>query len=758
MNGRFFSALSVILSAFCLISFTASTFAEDKTEPVKVDASESDQNVTVGNVDADQFGVHVRAENGHTAFVRAEKVRAEFVPDLYNAALYVFSSGNGSLADVQTKTLAAEKDESNNYGANVRVMDGARAIVNTGIVTGDIGFEINAEGKNSSVLANTGDLNVRQYGLLFHSSKNAEIEVNTGNIHAIADGIFNPYFPMAESGGKVRITAKNVVSDYDFGIGGFVSGPDSELSLKTDDVSAEVIGMDLSAQTHGKVIAETGNVTVSSTSDTPFYTRRSAGGHSSGDGSSLHFKINGSVSLSEAGNSTEENLNQQPSEGVFAASSDAGYTVINIEKGVTVKAEKTQPVICGIRAENAGGTVIVTTGSNVSANVPNTQKAYGLYIDNSASRASRSLLPINPPDYEKYPDPITPKDAFTPKKAVESKTEITIDGDLSGTAYGLYLEPGEDIIADVLVTGTISGGTAGILVSEDTTEKSFDLTVWSIIPNSDGCTAVKTDGSCAKDAEASIKYIIKVSSSQSNYILTDQNGNPLEKSHGYPVAKTGDTVCCHTTSSINDVGNTTGFERGNCKTVLQGGTIMFFIDKVPAVDFYRILDREGRLPATGFPTHTASQLALRPEGLVYGSTGLTLQIPSLDVIEPIVTVPKTDGIYPVEWLENAVGLLENSSVPGKGFAVLTGHNHLNDTSAGPFLFLSTLEENDRILVTDKTGNVQTFRVYGNHRIAPDAFNTLADELTERTLLLVTCEDESADGGYLYRRVILAEEM
>lgn len=755
MFGKFINTVLRLFAVVSLIGTFSKAAAEDVTAPVYVDASESDQNVTVGNVDAEHFGVHVRAENGHTAFVSAENVRAEFVENQYNAALYVFASGSGSLANVKTNNLTAEKDESNNFGANVRVINGAQAVVNTGTVTGDIGFEINAEGDNSSVLANTGDMNISQYGLLFQSSQNAEIEVNTGNIHAKADGIFNPYLAMAESGGKVRVTSQNVISENDFGIGGFVSGTDSELSLKTNDISAEMIGMDLSSQSQGKVIAETGNVTVNSTSNTPFYTRRSVGGHSSGAGSSLEFKINGSVTLSEAGNSTEENLNQQPSEGVLAASSDAGNTVINIEKGVTVKAEKTQADVSGIRAENAGGTVIVSVGSNVSAVVPNSQKAYGLYIENNASRESENLLPVTPADYDHYP--ITPEDAFS-KAVTENRTEISIQGDLSGSAYGLYLEPGADAIADVLVTGTISGGNAGILAGEGAAEESFDLTVWSISPNSEGFVAVNTDGSCAEELEASIKYIIKVNGEQNGARLTDQDGNPLATSHGYPVARAGETVCLHTVSSSDSGNMTAERQTANCKTVPSGGAVSFVASTVPVIDFYPILDRDGRLPATGFSARSAVSLPLRPQELNYGNTGLILQIPSLNVMEPIVSVPKQDGMYPVEWLGNNIGLPEGAGLPGEGFSVLTGHNHLNTMEAGPFLFISTLEANDRILVSDAEGNIRTYRVYANHLITPDAFASLADELKDDTLALITCEDESVDGGYLHRRVILAAEL
>ena len=162
------------------------------------------------------------------------------------------------------------------------------------------------------------------------------------------------------------------------------------------------------------------------------------------------------------------------------------------------------------------------------------------------------------------------------------------------------------------------------------------------------------------------------------------------------MAKAGDTVCFHS-----------GAQRsGDCVTVSKGGAVSFTSESGHSIDFYRILDREGKLPSTGFSAQSAVSPALRPRELAYGSTGLTLQIPALDLMETIVSVPKTDGAYPVEWLGSEIGLLDGTALPGEGFSVLTGHNHLNSTEAGPFLFLRELAENDLILVSDDSRNIQ----------------------------------------------------
>ena len=173
-------------------------------------------------------------------------------------------------------------------------------------------------------------------------------------------------------------------------------------------------------------------------------------------------------------------------------------------------------------------------------------------------------------------------------------------------------------------------------------------------------------------------------------------------------------------------------------------------------EWFRLLENE--LPATGFSARHFTPLKERPRELVYGSTGFTLQIPTLDIAEPILTVPVENESYPVEWLGSQVGLLDGSSLPGEGISVLTGHNHLNTTDVGPFLFIGTMNEGDRIMVNDADNSMLIYEVYGNYKVSSDGFSSIADEIHKNALILITCEDESMDGGYLNRRVILAEPL
>ncbi len=164
------------------------------------------------------------------------------------------------------------------------------------------------------------------------------------------------------------------------------------------------------------------------------------------------------------------------------------------------------------------------------------------------------------------------------------------------------------------------------------------------------------------------------------------------------------------------------------------------------------------LPATGFSSRFPETLPSQPSGTEYKDSGLTLQIPSLDVSAEIVIIPFANEEYPVEWLESRVGLPEEFAVPGEGHCILTGHNHLNTTEPGPFAFLSKMEKNDRIIVLDEGQNSQFFSVCAVEKIAADDFDTLYEIINREkdSLTLLTCEDELPEGGYASRRVISAK--
>ena len=166
------------------------------------------------------------------------------------------------------------------------------------------------------------------------------------------------------------------------------------------------------------------------------------------------------------------------------------------------------------------------------------------------------------------------------------------------------------------------------------------------------------------------------------------------------------------------------------------------------------------MPKTGFSAIHPETPAARPKDLYYEPTGLTLQIPSLDLSKAIVRLPFRDGEYAVEWLDDSIGLPEDLPLPGTGLSILTGHNHLDAVNAGPFALLRDLPLNARLYITDSSSDLMAFSVFANEKIPADDPSALPD-LSGRwknTLFLITCEDEQPDGSYAFRRVIAAGQL
>ena len=163
------------------------------------------------------------------------------------------------------------------------------------------------------------------------------------------------------------------------------------------------------------------------------------------------------------------------------------------------------------------------------------------------------------------------------------------------------------------------------------------------------------------------------------------------------------------------------------------------------------------LPRTGFTSLRPQALPEMPLNLSYQPLHRTLEIPSLSVAADIVEIPNENGEYPITWLGDKVGLLEGFALPGEGYTVLTGHNHLNTTEAGPFALLSSMEEGDRIFVRDSKYNLKTYVVYANEKVSEtdyEAVESIAVKY-EGSLTMITCEDERIEGGYASRRIVAA---
>lgn len=164
------------------------------------------------------------------------------------------------------------------------------------------------------------------------------------------------------------------------------------------------------------------------------------------------------------------------------------------------------------------------------------------------------------------------------------------------------------------------------------------------------------------------------------------------------------------------------------------------------------------LPETGFPANQITLLREKPASLLYKTTGFRLEIPVLNVMADIVTIPVFEGEWDVRWLGNHAGLFNGNEILDDGPIYLAGHNHLNSSEVGPFLMIQELKVNDRIFINDQEGNLRQYTVFENRLFDPDAFAEVKQtaESSNGTLTLVTCEQEMETGGYQYRRVVFAQ--
>ena len=180
-------------------------------------------------------------------------------------------------------------------------------------------------------------------------------------------------------------------------------------------------------------------------------------------------------------------------------------------------------------------------------------------------------------------------------------------------------------------------------------------------------------------------------------------------------------------------------------------------DNPKRLNFVNDSETPPHLPETGFSLVRAQTLPEQPKDVHYKTLRWRLEIPTLDLTTDLVEVPLVDNEYPVTWLGYSAGLLEDSALPGQGRSLITGHNHLNTMEAGPFALLDTLNEGDRIFVTDPASGLQIFEVYMNTKISEYDFDGLTEisETDEHSLTLITCEDERVEGGYANRRIIAA---
>ena len=162
-----------------------------------------------------------------------------------------------------------------------------------------------------------------------------------------------------------------------------------------------------------------------------------------------------------------------------------------------------------------------------------------------------------------------------------------------------------------------------------------------------------------------------------------------------------------------------------------------------------------KLPATGFMPDTVTALPIQPADIAYTDEALWLEIPSLNLKQPVVGVPGPE--WDVTWLGDQIGYLQGTAFPTwNGNSVLTGHVTNANGEAGPLANLGTLTWGDRVIIhawgQDYIYEARSVNLWTD----PNATGILTRHETLPWLTLITCRgyDEETN-TYRWRTVVRA---
>jgi LPXTG-site transpeptidase (sortase) family protein len=160
------------------------------------------------------------------------------------------------------------------------------------------------------------------------------------------------------------------------------------------------------------------------------------------------------------------------------------------------------------------------------------------------------------------------------------------------------------------------------------------------------------------------------------------------------------------------------------------------------------------IPVTGFAPNRVTELD-RASQQSYSPTGLSIEIPVINVKAGISGVELKNGNWDVSWLQDQAGWLEGTAYPTwEGNSVLTAHSVNKDGKAGVFSRLKSVKNGEYIFVYNN-GYRYTYKVVSNTTVKPSDISVLSHE-DKAYLTLITCDnyDEKA-GVYLNRIAVRA---
>jgi len=162
------------------------------------------------------------------------------------------------------------------------------------------------------------------------------------------------------------------------------------------------------------------------------------------------------------------------------------------------------------------------------------------------------------------------------------------------------------------------------------------------------------------------------------------------------------------------------------------------------------------MPNTGFAPGVLTAAPEQPAGEAYmGYEGFWLEIPSLDVMMPIVGVPMTPRGWDVTWLGDQAGYLHGTAYPTwVGNTAITAHVWDRDNNPGPFVNLHTLQHGAQIIIHAwKLQHI--YEVRDVMQVRPDTLQALPHSEYDM-VTLITCKDyNESSGEYDWRLAVQA---
>lgn len=176
--------------------------------------------------------------------------------------------------------------------------------------------------------------------------------------------------------------------------------------------------------------------------------------------------------------------------------------------------------------------------------------------------------------------------------------------------------------------------------------------------------------------------------------------------------------------------------------------------KAGSIHVYSI--EEGVLPETGFAPRTAPHPAVVQSPTASTLNSLQLEIPEIRIQAQVVSTPRRENSWNVQWLTNQVGHLEGTAYPTHiGNSVIAGHVNLPDGSTGPFAEISYLRWGDQIIL-QMDGHRYIYEVREVFDTSPTDMRILERDGDYAWLTLITCKDFDPVGEeYGLRTVVIA---